>query len=125
MHTCHIYEVRLLNLHGTFCKYSFYNSGDNTGLYTFFWHAVWNHDDIKKVQQDKCDESGGTSLYLQSSINVLNACHFTYSLIKYEDHEHHLKKSLIILYRGNTLQLNFLELLCYHLLSSYKSLSSN
>ena len=35
------------------------------------------------------------------------------------------RKSFIILYTVNALQLNFLEIICYHILLSHKSLSSN
>ena len=36
---------------------------------------------INKVQHDECDWSIDTYIYLHSSINVLNGCHFTYSQI--------------------------------------------
>ena len=48
---------------------------------------------------------GTIILHYKSSINVLNACHFTYS-----PNEQHFRKSLIISFRVNALQLNFLEL---------------
>ena len=59
--------------------------------------------------------------YLQSGINVLSACHFTYSPKTQE--EQNFRKSFIISCTVNALQLNFLEILCYHILSSHKSLS--
>ena len=46
-------------------------------------------------------------------------------LIRQKGAEHQFRKSLIILYRVYALQLNFIELLCDHLLSPHKSLSSN
>ena len=48
---------------------------------------------INKLKHDKCDWSSDTSLYLQSSINVLNARHFAYSQIP--KLEQNFKKSLI------------------------------
>ena len=73
---------------------------------------------INKVKHDKCDWSSDTSLYLQSGINVFSACHFTYS--SKTQQEQNLRKSLIISYRVNALQLNFQEILCYHILSLHK-----
>ena len=52
----------------------------------------------------KCDWSSDTALYLQSGINVLCACHFTYS--PKTQQEHNIRKSLIISYRVDALQLN-------------------
>ena len=66
---------------------------------------------INEVKHDKCDWSSDTSLYLQSGINVLSACHFTYS--PKTRLEQDFRKSLIISYRVNALQLNFLEILRY------------
>ena len=51
----------------------------------------------------------GHSLYLQYGINVLSARHFTYS--PKTQQEQNFRKSLIISYRVNALQLNFLEML--------------
>ena len=78
---------------------------------------------INEVKHDKCDLSSDTSLYLQSGINVLSACHFTYSPLTQQ--EQNFRNSLIILYRVNAQKLHFLEILCYHILSSHKSLRSN
>ena len=61
---------------------------------------------IYKVKHDKCDCKSATSLYLQFSINVLSACHFTYS--PKTQQEQNFGKVLIISYRINALQLNFL-----------------
>ena len=58
------------------------------------------------------------TLYLQSGIDVLNVCHFTYS--PKTQQEQNFRKSLIISYRVNALQLYILEILCYHILSSAK-----
>ena len=55
--------------------------------------------------------SSDTSLYLQSGINVLSACHFTYSPKMQQ--EKNFRKPLIISYRVNALQLYFLEILYY------------
>ena len=86
------------------------------------------------VKHDKCDWSSDTSLYLQSGINVLSACHFTYS--PKPQQEQNFRKLLIISYRVNhrvdsvstlwvnALQLYFLEIL-YQILPSHKSLRSN
>ena len=76
---------------------------------------------VNKVKHDKCNRPSDTSLYLQSGINVLSSCHFTYS--PKTQHEHNFWKSLLISHRVNALQLNFLEILCYHILSSHKSLA--
>ena len=74
---------------------------------------------INKVKRDKCDLSSDTSLYLQSGINLIRTCHFTYS--PKTKQEQNFRKSLIISYRVNALQLNFLEIL-YHILLSHESL---
>ena len=59
---------------------------------------VWNHImNINEVKHDKCDWSSDTSLCLHSSINVLSACHFTYSTKMQQ--EQSFRKSLIISYR--------------------------
>ena len=79
---------------------------DNTFFYAVYETCMKN---INKVKHNKCDWSRDTSLYLQSSINVLNACYFTYS--QNEQLEQHFRKSFIISYIVNLLQLNFLELL--------------
>ena len=63
---------------------------------------------IIKVKHDKRDCSSDTSLYLQSSINILNACYFTYS--PNEEWEQHLRKSLIISYRVNELEFSRITL---------------
>ena len=52
---------------------------------------------INEVKHDKCDRSSDTSLYLQSGINVLRACHFTCS--SKTQQEQNFRKSLIISYR--------------------------
>ena len=49
----------------------------------------------------------------------LNACHFTYS--PDEERKQDFRKSLIISYKVNALQLNFVELLCYNFLTCHKS----
>ena len=59
---------------------------------------------------------------LCSTIDILNACHFTYS--PKEQRLQNFRKSSIISHRVNALQIIFLELL-YYLLSSHKSLCSN
>ena len=76
---------------------------------------------INEVKHDMCDWSSDTSLYFQSAINVLNACHFTYS--PKTQQEHNFRKSSIISYWVNAWQLNFLKIFCYHILSSHKSLA--
>ena len=73
---------------------------------------------INKVKRDKCDWSSDTSLYLQSGINDLSACHFTYS--PQMQQEQNFRKSLIISYIVNALQLIFLEILCYYIVISQK-----
>ena len=47
-------------------------------------------------------------------------CHFTYS--PNEQRERHFRKSLIISYKIDALQLNFLELLYYYLLLTHERL---
>ena len=65
-------------------------------------YPVWNHImNINKVKHDKCDWSSDTSLYLQSGINVLSACHFTYSPKTQQNQS--FRKSLIISHRVNAL----------------------
>ena len=64
----------------------------------------------KTVQKKKREEAGSS------------ACHFTYS--PKTQQELNFGKSLIISYRVNALQLNFLEIL-YHILSSHKSSQTN
>ena len=64
---------------------------------------------INEVKHDKCDWCSDTSIYLQSGINVLSVCHVTYSPKTQQDKN--FRKSLIISYRVNALQLNFLEIL--------------
>ena len=81
------------------------------------------YNEYQKVKHDKCDWSSATALYLQSGINVFSADHFTYS--HKTQQEQNFRKSLIISCRVNVLQLNFLKILCYHILSSHISLSSN
>ena len=51
---------------------------------------------INKVKHDKIDSSIDTSLYLHSSINVSNECHFTYS--KISERQQNFRKSFIISY---------------------------
>ena len=65
---------------------------------------------INKVKHDNWDRSSDTSLYLQSGINALSACHFTYS--PKTQQEQNFRKSLTISCRIK-LQLNFLKIL-YH-----------
>ena len=77
---------------------------------------------IDKVKGQVRLISSDTSLYLQSSINVFSVCHFTYS--PKTQQEQNFRKSVIISYRVNALQLNFLKIL-YHIFPSHESLSSN
>ena len=60
----------------------------------FFGTSYWTMMNMNQVKHGKCDWSRDTSLYLQSSINVLNECHFTYS-----PNEQRERKSLSISYR--------------------------
>ena len=60
---------------------------------------------------------------LQSGVNVISACYFTYS--PKTQRELNFRKSLMVSYRVYALKLNFLEILCYYILSSHKSLSPN
>ena len=64
---------------------------------------------------DKCDGSSDTSLYLRSIMNVLNKCHFIYSQIP--EREQNLGKSLLISCTVKCTATNFVEFLCYHLIS--------
>ena len=118
-----INKVRLQDLYLALCKHSL-EFGRKCGIIHFFRRPIWNHImKINKVEHDKCDWSSDTSLYLQSGINVLSACYFTY--LPKTQQEQNFRKSLIISYGVNALQLNFLKILCYHILLSHKSLSSN
>ena len=137
MRRSRINEVTLQNLYLALCKHSLLFGNYITPHYItglpfiilngepfIIWFPVWNHIiNINKVKHDNCFWSSYTSLYLQSGINVLSACHFTYSTKTQA--EQNFRKSIIISYRVNALQLNFLDLLCHHILSSHKSLSSN
>ena len=60
---------------------------------------------INKVKHEKCNVSSDTSLYLQSGINVLSACHFTYS--PKTQQEQNFRKSLMISYRVNETKFHF------------------
>ena len=75
------------------------------------------------VKHNNYDSFSDTSLYLKFKINVLNACHFTYS--PEPDRGQNFRKSLIVSYGVNALQLTYKELLGYHLLTFHKSLNSN
>ena len=112
-----INEVRLQNLYLALCKHS---------LYTFFYAPCmepYNEYQWGKSRQVWLIQWHITSLYLQPRINVLSACHFTNSPKTQE--EQNFIKFLIISYRVNAPQRNFLKILCYHILTSHKSLSWN
>ena len=66
----YLYNLHFVNIASNF--------GDNTEKYIFKGHIEWKNYKYNKVKHDNFDWSIETSHYLQSTINVLKACHFTY-----------------------------------------------
>ena len=87
------------------------------GILHVFGYRVWNHD---KYQWGKTQQMP----LIQWHITLFTVwykrfkCHFTYS--PKTQQEENFTKSLITSYRVNARQLNFLEILCFHILSSQK-----